>query len=520
MASVAPDASAAGRDSPSVTQLATDSLAVGIAFFAILSVLQRLVGFGRSLVFCHLMSDEELGRWSLSFSFLMMAAPFAVLGLPGSFGRYFEHYRMRGQARRFLRRILWPTALLAVTFATIVLTAPATVSLLLLGTTEHAALIRGLSIALVLVVALNVTTELAIAMRQVRLVSIVQFIHSILFAIFACGLLATTSLADQGVIVGYSLSGLIALGLATWLLVGKVKSLAPDRERFDSELIDSQSSERSFWLRLLPFAAWLWVSNTLFNLFDTADRLMIVHFARGYVSTDALVGQYHSSRVVPTLLVAVSGLLAGVILPYLSEYWERGDRAKASRTTLLTLKVCTLMYVFGAAIVLMLAPLFFGTLLQGRYDAGLQILPGTLVYCIWFGLTILAESHLLCAEQARSVSLALILGLVVNIVLNAILLPRLGLVGAVTATAIANAVALCVTLRLAKSWGLQLDRQTVALTALPIVLLLGSQWTLATLLVIALLVVRYGMIFDAAERGILLAAWNRLGHCVPRPRWS
>jgi PST family polysaccharide transporter len=519
MASVAPDASASGRDSPSVTTLATDSLAVGIAFFAIASVLQRLVGFGRSLVFCHLMSDEELGRWSLSFSFLMMAAPFAVLGLPGCFGRYFEYYRMHGQARRFLRRILWPTALLTIIFATVVLTVPGTVSLLLLGTAEHAALVRGLALALVLVVALNVTTELAIAMRQVRLVSIVQFIHSILFAIFACGLLATTSLADQGVVVGYSVSGLIASGLAIWFLVGKVKTLAPDTERLDSQRLDSDRCDRSFWSRLLPFAAWLWVSNTLFNLFDTADRLMIVHFAQGHVSTDALVGQYHSSRVVPTLLVAVSGMLAGVILPYLSEYWERGDRAKASRTTLLTLKVCTLLYVFGGAVVLTLAPLLFGTLLQGRYDAGLQILPGTLVYCIWFGLTILTESHLLCAEQARSTSLALILGLVVNIVLNAILLPWLGLVGAVTATAIANAIALCVTLRLAKSWGLQLDRQTVALTALPIVLLLGSQWTLAVLLAIAWLVIRGGLIFDAAERGVLATAWTRLADRVPRPRW-
>ena len=418
MASVASDASTGDRNSPSPAALASDSLAVGIAFFALLSVLQRLVGFGRSLVFCHLLTDEQLGRWSLSFSFLMMAAPFAVLGLPGSFGRYFEHYRQRGQTRAFLRRILWPTTVLTIVFATIVFSLPSTVSRLLLGTSEHASLVRNLAAALVLVVALNVTTELAIAMRQVRLVSIVQFIHSALFAIVACGLLATTSLADQGVLVAYGISGLIAVGLAIWLLLGKINTLTPDSHRL----------EQSIWSRLLPFAAWIWVSNTLFNLFDTADRLMIVHFAQAEVSNDALVGQYHSSRVIPTLLVAVSGMLAGVILPYLSEYWERGDRAKASRTTMLTLKVCTLLYVFGGAVVLLLAPLLFGTLLQGRYEAGLQILPGTLVYCIWFGLTILAESHLLCAEQARSTCVALILGLVVNIALNAILLPWLGLV--------------------------------------------------------------------------------------------
>ncbi len=66
--------------------LPTDTLAVGIAVFAVLSVLQRMIGFGRSVVFCQLMSVEELGRWSLGFSFLLTAAPLAVLGLPGSFG--------------------------------------------------------------------------------------------------------------------------------------------------------------------------------------------------------------------------------------------------------------------------------------------------------------------------------------------------------------------------------------------------------------------------------------------------
>ena len=38
------------------------------------------------------------------YSFLMLAAPLAVLGVPGSFGRYAEHYRQRGHLRTFLHR--------------------------------------------------------------------------------------------------------------------------------------------------------------------------------------------------------------------------------------------------------------------------------------------------------------------------------------------------------------------------------------------------------------------------------
>ena len=83
----------------------TDSLAFGIVFAIALTVIQRAVGFGRGILFCRIMTDQELGQWSLVYSFLMLLAPFAVLGLPGCFGRYSEYYLGRKQLGIFVRRI-------------------------------------------------------------------------------------------------------------------------------------------------------------------------------------------------------------------------------------------------------------------------------------------------------------------------------------------------------------------------------------------------------------------------------
>ena len=68
-----------------------------------LTVVQRLVGFVRAVLFCRWLDAEQLGLWDMAFSFLLLAAPLSVLAIPGSFGRYLEHYRRRGQLRRFLR---------------------------------------------------------------------------------------------------------------------------------------------------------------------------------------------------------------------------------------------------------------------------------------------------------------------------------------------------------------------------------------------------------------------------------
>src|SRR6476660_1611216 len=91
--------------------LRSDTLADSVAILFALTAVQRLVGFGRSVLFCSWLDPEELGQWDTAFAFLMLAAPIAVLSLPGSFGRYVEYYRQRGQLRTFLRRTSLATTL-------------------------------------------------------------------------------------------------------------------------------------------------------------------------------------------------------------------------------------------------------------------------------------------------------------------------------------------------------------------------------------------------------------------------
>ena len=47
------------------------------------NMVQRSVGFGRGVMFCRWLSPDELGAWDMAYSFLLLAAPVVVLGLPG-----------------------------------------------------------------------------------------------------------------------------------------------------------------------------------------------------------------------------------------------------------------------------------------------------------------------------------------------------------------------------------------------------------------------------------------------------
>jgi O-antigen/teichoic acid export membrane protein len=66
--------------------LRPDTLAVSVAILLVANVVQRSIGFGRGIVFCRWLTPDELGTWEMSYSFLLLAAPVIVLGLPGSFG--------------------------------------------------------------------------------------------------------------------------------------------------------------------------------------------------------------------------------------------------------------------------------------------------------------------------------------------------------------------------------------------------------------------------------------------------
>src|SRR5262245_59518436 len=81
-----------------------DPVADSVIMLLAMTVLQRSIGFVRAVLFCRWLTPSELGQWDMAWGFIELAAPLAMLGLPGSFGRFVEHYRRQGQLRTFLRR--------------------------------------------------------------------------------------------------------------------------------------------------------------------------------------------------------------------------------------------------------------------------------------------------------------------------------------------------------------------------------------------------------------------------------
>ncbi len=213
------------------------------------------------------------------------------------------------------------------------------VSLVIFGSTEHTDLITGISLCLAAIIIHHMLTAVFTALRMIRIVSAMNFAQSLLFATIALGMVWVTP-DVSGILIGYGVACLVAsLGAIVWTWPEwKKNALA----RADQSV--EQIPHGSFWMKLLRFAFFVWVTNMLAHLFAIVDRTMIIHVS-GLTPSEALeqVGYYHSSRLIPLLLVSVAELFSGLVMPHMSHDWEAGRRQRVSDRLNFTLKITGLV---------------------------------------------------------------------------------------------------------------------------------------------------------------------------------
>ena len=472
-------------------RMRTDTLAASVMILIVATVIQRSVGFGRGVLFCRWLSPETLGQWDMAYSFLLLFAPLAVLGIPGSYGRYLEHYRQRGQLRLFLRRTTIWTAVCSVAAIAILLGFAPQFSHLVFGTNGSVTSIYAVAACLAAVILHHTLSSLLTALRLFRVVTIMNFIQSLLFAGLTLTLL-TSHVSVLSIVGGYGFACLIASLWGIWWVWPGLK---------EEEQTTTHIPHVAFWSRLLRFALFVWVTNLFTHLFAVVDRAMVLHCS-GLDPAVALeqVGHYHSSRIVPLLLVSFADLLSGLIMPHLSHDWELGHREQVGRQLNLAVKLSGLgMHAVGVG-VLLLSPFMFNVILQGRYNDGLTVLPWTLAGCVISGIYIVAQNYLWCAEHPRLAALPLAIGLLFNVILNFFFVPRWGLHGAVLATGISTILCLTIILVLSRKHGMKLDTGTWLTCALPITLAFGSVPALLAFSLVMILGLSSHLVLNTDER--------------------
>lgn len=481
----------------------TGSLANSMMFLLAMTVFQRGLGLVRGTMFCRVLPAEELGLWDVAQGFLIFAAPFVSLSVAGAFTRFVSVAESQGRLSRFL----WQAAVLVAGLTggciLIMRAAPQYCSWLIYGSSEYTDAAMHLSVALFSVVAFNFCGEALSGLRCFRQASLVQFCNALLFAAFAITFLWQSPRA-LGIIDAYSAACLVSVALALCFLYKRVGA----RNTSHANLPDGAFARNTLWPRVLRFAAWMWLINGLTNLFDLVDRYVLLHLGAAH-GGDILadVGQYHTSRLAPLLLVNLAALVSQTITSHVSHAWESGRRAQARRELRFSLKLAAFGLTTLASCALVLSPWMFDVALAGKFSLGQSMFPATLVYSIWSGLTLITATYLWCIEKAGLASLCTFIGLIVNLTGAICLAPLWGLAGVVMATCLANAIVLGLVCLLVNGFGCRMNASLwVAVLVLPLAPLLGG-WTSLVLLAVAPMIRIQGRSLFTNKEASALAAW-------------
>ena len=176
------------------------------------------------------------------------------------------------------------------------------------------------------------------------------------------------------------------------------------------------------------------------TVYTNLDTVML-----GFLDTDAAVGYYNAAVRIKSILVSIVTSLGTVLLPRVSYYVQQGKMKEFRSVTQKALN-----FVFVAALPLMLYFMLFAKqgifLLSGERFAGaivpMQIIMPTLLF---IGLSnVLGIQILTPLGKEKAVLWSIIAGAVVDVALNAVLIPAYGAAGAAAGTTVAELVVLVV----------------------------------------------------------------------------
>ncbi len=426
-----------------------DSFLYSLVLLGWLVLVQRGIGFLRSCYVCGSLSSAEVGRWDLVYGFLTMVAPLAVFGIPGSFGRYVARFELHGQTRRLLLNTLVACVVLTTLASAVVFALRDLVAAYFFGDAGEASLVGLLALGMPAVVFFNFATCWFTGKRLNRVVFRIQLTQSICFAVFCVVALQFIQASALSVVFAFLLSCLVGLAVGAacmWL------QRHQDRHSSDGD------ETLSIWRRVLPFAAWVWLSNAMMNVFGICDRMLLVNcYPDPSIDTQSLIGQYHAARVFPLLLMSIGGMAASMLMPYLSKDWESKNHSDVADRMNLMLKGVGMLCLAGSLFVLLIAPILFGELWRDKFAIGQSLLPMTLCYCSLAAVAVVSQKYFWCIEKTWFSSLLLLVGLLSNIGLGIAWIGSHGIEGVVASTLAAHAIVLVGSVILCRRHGLKLD---------------------------------------------------------------
>ncbi|GBE18160.1 stage V sporulation protein B [archaeon BMS3Abin16] len=422
------------KDIEGITSLKTVVKGAGIFFIG--AVLSRFITYFTRIFIARYFGPADYGLFSLGLAIIGFAGAFAVLGLPAGVTRYISYYRSKkeeAQVKGVLIFSLFAVALVSCIFGGALFLVSPQIAIIVFHKPELTNVFRIFAISVPFAALSSVLTSSFEGFQDIKyrvyteriILNVLKLVSIVFFGVLGYGVL--------GIVWGYTLATVLTFFIALYFLESRVFSL---RTKIKPIYIKRE---------MLVFSLPLMLAGFMSTIMTRIDTVML-----GYFRSAVEVGIYNAAVPTAQILNIATSSMAVLFLPVITELYARGQKEPlevvyktvTKWTFYLNLPVLLIMVFFSPQVMnLMFGPEYIaGYLALSILATGL--FTGTLSFAPYYLLTM--------SKNTRTIFFISIVATLINVVLNWVLIPVYGLVGAAMATAATYLVNLV--LLLAYSW--------------------------------------------------------------------
>lgn len=387
-----------------------------------------LLGFvGRVIVVRHI-TQGEYGIFSLALVIISVFGLIATLGLPEGSARQIAYYRGKGdplKVQGIVFSSIQLSLLVSIVLAIVCFFASGFISTEIFHNSELSAPLRIFSFTLPFLTLVTMLTSIFRGFDRVDAQIYFQdILRSALYPLLLSGVVLL-NLSFLGVLYAYVVS--IVLTCIALIIYAIRRLPVPVKGKVAANPVRKE---------LLLFSLPLLGVDIVMMIMLWADTLML-----GYFKTAETVGLYNAALPLANLVLIIINSMAFLYIPITSQLYARSEREQMKRDFAVLAK-WILLATLPIFFVLFLFPDTILNLLFGSQYIGAAMALQILVLGLSFSpLTGPSGRAMIVIGKTKTLMWILATSLVIDIVLNYLLIPPLGIIGAAVATASAAALA-------------------------------------------------------------------------------
>jgi len=359
------------------------------------------------------------GTWSLIWVTIVLITPVAMLGLGTAFIRFLAVERDVSRIREGFLSMVFTILAAGAFFSIVLILCSDLIASSVLGDINNSSHLVRLASFMILTQAIS---EMSIAFfrtfRQLKLYSTLMAMKAVVqVGLMVCFLLLGGEI--RGVIFAVLASDILCIAIAF--------SVALRQMGFQLPKFTELKDYLKYGLPLVPSAAILWI-------IQSSDRYMI-----GYFMQAEDVGIYTSAYTLTYIISLFLRPIQVVLLPTISKSYDDGDMSKTKTYLKFSLKYLMMLSIPAAFGLSILASPLLRLLTTSEFVSGNVVIPLIACGILFYGYYQVCMHILYLVKKTYWLVRLLGISAALNIALNLLLIPKLGIVGAAVATLIAFA---------------------------------------------------------------------------------